>query len=88
MLRLVEALALYYCDFTICVCGFSSSEDDMCPDDKIVRPHPQSFLSSLNKNAHNPIKPVNRHTGIVKSFIARNSPMKPSQKVSHFTLWV
>ncbi|XP_045196321.2 inner centromere protein A-like isoform X2 [Mercenaria mercenaria] len=62
-----------------------SSEDEVvsppCPVNKVVRPIP-SFLNSLNKNSHNPIRPANLHTGgLVKSFISRNSPApKPTLK--------
>ncbi|XP_052811451.1 inner centromere protein A-like isoform X3 [Mya arenaria] len=50
-----------------------------CPASKVVRPQPHSFLNNLNKNSTNPIRPVNLHTGLVRSFITRS----PAPKATH-----
>ncbi|XP_052242892.1 inner centromere protein-like isoform X1 [Dreissena polymorpha] len=59
----------------------SDDESPSCPRDKVIRPHPQSFLANLNKTSNNPLRPANLNNMLVKSFIARNSPApKPTLK--------
>ncbi|XP_033101621.1 inner centromere protein A-like [Anneissia japonica] len=48
----------------------------VCPANKIVRPHPQSFL---NKKKDDGVLPTNAN-GIITSFIKRNTPKKKTLK--------